>query len=89
MIRVSRPFTVMARAAAPGSVAPTMVPSPVPIHAGATPQETEAWYTQWWVWTLIGITVAGGLTAAVLLSAPAAQDPPVGFTVQLNGFGGL
>ncbi len=30
----------------------------------------EAWYEKWWVWTIVGVAVAGGTTAAVLLTLP-------------------
>lgn len=30
--------------------------------------EATAWYAQWWVWTAVGVAVAGAATAAVVLS---------------------
>lgn len=38
----------------------SLLPPPVAKAAG-TP-----WYKKWWVWTLVGVAVAGGVTAAVL-----------------------
>jgi hypothetical protein len=39
-----------------------MVPIAEPPEA-----DEESWYEKWWVWTLIGIAVAGGATAGVIL----------------------
>ncbi|MEM6531132.1 MAG: PEGA domain-containing protein [Myxococcota bacterium] len=32
-------------------------------------EEPVEWYRQWWVWTGIGVVVAGGITTAILLSS--------------------
>ena len=32
--------------------------------------------TKWWFWTAIGVVVAGGVTAAILLSQPAGEETP-------------
>lgn len=36
------------------------------------------WYQKWWVWTLVGAVVAGGVTAAVLLAGDDGAPPPHG-----------
>jgi hypothetical protein len=32
------------------------------------------WYTSWWFWTIVGVAVAGGTTAAVLLTVPGPEE---------------
>jgi hypothetical protein len=46
----------------------TLLPAP----PGSTDSEAGAWYGQWWVWAGAAAVVAGGVTAAILLS----QDEP-------------
>jgi len=41
-------------------------------------EKPEKWYQKWWVWTLVGVAVAGGVTAAVLLGAGKEAPPPYG-----------
>lgn len=36
------------------------------------------WYQKWWVWTLVGMVVAGGVTAAILLTGDERAPPPHG-----------
>ena len=36
---------------------------------------TEPWYEKWWVWTIVGVTVIGGATAAGVLLAPGDDSP--------------
>jgi hypothetical protein len=35
----------------------------------------EPWYQKWWVWTLVGLALAGGASAVVLAAQPDRQDP--------------
>ena len=51
---------------------------PVLLMPGAVPADQAApeptpWYKSWWLWTIVGVAVAGGATAAVLLTRP--EDP--------------
>ena len=39
----------------------------------AASAEPTPWYKSWWLWTIVGAAVAGGATAAVLLTRP--EDP--------------
>ena len=41
----------------------------------------QAWYEKWWVWTLVGVVVAGGTTAAVLTTNEPEQAPGFRTTV--------
>jgi hypothetical protein len=36
----------------------------------------EPWYESWWVWTIAGVAVAGGATAAIL-AATGREDPTI------------
>jgi len=78
MVRPSRPFTVLARAPA---AAPGMQPQP---NAYIPVDEGPAWYEQWWVWTLLGLVTAGGITAGIILGLPAETSPPVGFSAGIR-----
>ncbi len=42
------------------------------------------WYEQWWPWTIIGVVIAGGVTATVLLLPKDAESGSVKLTVQSN-----
>ena len=46
-------------------------------------ERPSPWFTKWWVWTLVGVAVAGGATAAVLVL----NDPPETGQVDANVFG--
>jgi len=71
MIRRSTPFTVMARA--PGQSKPAYTP---PMNSVVQSTESgDAWYSKWWVWTIIGTVVAGGVTAGILLAPPPTSGP--------------
>lgn len=37
-------------------------------------ERPEKWYQKWWVWTIVGVVVAGGATTAAILLQPD-QDP--------------
>ncbi|MDP6945835.1 MAG: hypothetical protein QF464_16920 [Myxococcota bacterium] len=45
-------------------------------------EEDSAWYEQWWLWTLVGAAVAGGATAAVLMTQGDGAPPGHGGTVE-------
>ena len=51
-------------------------PSPHDDPPAATPAQ---WYRQWWVWTVAGSVLAGGLTAALLVGplSGGASEPPL------------
>ena len=74
----SVPFTIMARQAPASAVAPSVM-HPVPPGI-----DDEEWYEKWWVWTLIGVGVAGAVTAGLILGLPATQEAPVGFTAKVR-----
>jgi TolB-like protein len=40
-----------------------------------------AWYEQWWPWVLIGVAVAGGVTATVLVAGSEPETGDVGVTI--------
>lgn len=44
---------------------------------------SEPWYEKWWVWTIVGVAVAGGATAAVLV-ATSGSDSPSGFRTTVS-----
>ena len=48
--------------------------SALAIH-GEGGQGGEVWYKKWWVWTVTGAVVAGGVTAAVLLTQGGGGQP--------------
>ena len=51
--------------------------SAVEVRPMLTPDSGSAWYQKWWVWTIAGVVVAGGVTTAVLLSQPSPSNVPV------------
>ncbi len=71
VVPVAAPVTVLAKPPAEVKpVAPTR--ADVPSQSITTKQEVGSpWYKKWWVWTAAGAVVAGGVTAAVLLTRPA------------------
>ncbi len=41
-------------------------------------------YTRWWFWTIVGVAVAGGVTAGVLLATQPAETPDMGQSVTVE-----
>ena len=57
--------------ATPPPPPPKVVPPPPPLIGGAPPDEPEeegGIASAWWFWTIIGVAVAGGATAGVILA---------------------
>ena len=48
----------------------------VPLPEGSITAADATWYGQWWVWAGAAAVVAGGVTAAILLSQPEPEPPP-------------
>ncbi len=59
-------------------------PDPVFPPPDKEPDDVTPIYKEWWFWTTIGVVVAGGVTAAVLLSR---EDEPAPTGVMNFGFG--
>ncbi|MCA9546530.1 MAG: PEGA domain-containing protein [Myxococcales bacterium] len=78
-VREPPPPTVVASAPPPRTPPPGLSTQPPPPPARTRPPEDEdddgAWYGQWWVWTLVGVAVAGGAVAGGYLLS---QDEPGG-----------
>jgi hypothetical protein len=73
--KASRLFSVAAAEAGrqqPAAVRPE--PEPLPLQVVATPV-----YRPWWFWTVVGVAVAGGAAAALLLR-PSSDNCPRGVT---------
>jgi len=43
--------------------------------ADAPEAEPERWYQNWWVWTLVGVALAGGAAAVIIAAQPDEQNP--------------
>jgi tetratricopeptide (TPR) repeat protein len=74
--------------AAPSAAAPSVLPAaplaaPAPV-TGATPAAGESdggvrpWYRRWYVWAIIGVAVAGGVTAGAVLGTRGDGIPSLG-----------
>lgn len=46
-----------------------------PAGATATPHDSPSVFSRWWFWTAVGVVVAGGVTAAVLVTAKPSERP--------------
>jgi hypothetical protein len=61
-----------------------VVQSPPPMPAKArrvSRSRRNAWYKQWWVWSIVGAAVVGGATTAVILTVDS-SPPEYGGTIQ-------
>jgi hypothetical protein len=62
--RLDPPSPVVAVPAAPVAEANPLLRTPPMSSVGADRVDAETWYEKWWVWTLVGVGVVGGATAA-------------------------
>jgi hypothetical protein len=61
----------------PPPVAPEAVPTVDLSRAASTePSESTPVYKRWWLWTSVGVAVAGGVVTAILLSRSSAPKSP-------------
>jgi tetratricopeptide (TPR) repeat protein len=53
-----------------------------PVSTPVDEAEAKPWFKKWWVWTTVGVIVAGGVTTAVLLTRGEPEDkkPTAGTT---------
>lgn len=51
-------------------------PAPVPTPGALRPSRRPV-TTRWWFWAIVGVAVAGGATAAIVLTRPATRTAPV------------
>ncbi len=70
-----KPDPVVAVAPAPRPVEPGLDTRPPPPMTDDPDDDDGAWYGQWWVWTIVGVAVAGGAVAGGYLLS---QDEPGG-----------
>ena len=85
-VRGAAPAGGPASAGSPAAAVPlpssaAAMPSPDPLQISQPPppvQESAPVYKRWWFWSGVGVVVAGGVVAAVLLStrSGAAHSPP-------------
>jgi hypothetical protein len=59
------------RAAAAGALAPAASPLASPAGSAEPARPRRAWYKRWWVWSLVGVAVAG---SAVAIGVAASSD---------------
>ena len=80
--------------------APVMSPAPAPVAAAGAqgsignptnpwespgdPSGDEAWYEKWWVWTIVGVAVVGGATAAGVVLGTGGESTPAGFRADVK-----
>jgi hypothetical protein len=50
----------------------------------AEPERRPRVYERWWFWTIVGVAVAGGVTAGVLLANQPAATPALGQDVTVE-----
>jgi hypothetical protein len=52
----------------------------VPVRAAAPPRDPprRPWFKRWWLWTAVGVVVAGGVVAGVVASTRPSQRLPAG-----------
>lgn len=75
IVPVAAPATVLAK---PPATTPPPKPTGVDVPSQSVTTKQEAgspWYKKWWVWTAAMVVVAGGVTAAVLLTRPGSGQP--------------
>lgn len=63
-----------APAPAPVAVANPLLETPSAPPMEADSVDAEPWYEKWWVWTLVGVGVVGGATAAGVVLGGADSD---------------
>jgi hypothetical protein len=61
---------------APSTTAPEVGPAVAEGDDGEReqPRPRRRWYRSWWFWTIVGVAVAGGTAAAVVLTLPPEQE---------------
>ena len=70
--------------AAKAPAAPEPAVAPPPAHEEPKDEESP-WYGKWWVWTLVGAAVAGGVVAGYASSSSAASGTQPGSLGLLDG----
>ena len=53
------------------------LPIPVPAHDEAPAHEVTPLYKKWWLWTIVGAVVVGGVTTAAVVGSQGDSREPV------------